>query len=243
MTKTRRPRRALFIVHEAEAPPGYIGEAAHAHGFAVERLDIWNTQLLGPKAPARRSRDPKLPDPGAYDLIVPLGSAEAAYDDDVPWLAGELDLLRQATRDDVPVFGICFGAQVLARALGGTVRPAERPEIGWVTIDSDAEEVVSPGPWLEWHFDTLTPPAGAEVLARSASGIQAYQYGRHLGVQFHPEVSPQILEAWIAGSTQRLDAIGVDAIAFARETQRRAPRARAAAHELFDRLLARLGLI
>jgi GMP synthase (glutamine-hydrolysing) len=227
MTKTRRPRRALFIVHEAEAPPGYIGEAAHARGFAVECVGLW---------------DARLPDPGAYDLIVPLGSGEAAYDDTVPWLGDELEFLRRAARGDVPVFGICFGAQAVARALGGSVRPAERPEVGWITVDSQAEEVVAPGPWLEWHFDTLTPPAGAEVLARSASGVQAYQHGRQFGVQFHPEVSPEILAAWIAGSGQRLDAIGVDAAAFARETRRRAPRARAAAHELFDRVLLRLGL-
>ena len=227
MTVSRSARRALFILHEADAPPGYIGDAARARGFSVDRVEIRHAQL---------------PDPGAYDLIVPLGSAEAAYDDTLRWLAGELAFLRQAARDAVPVFGICFGAQVLARALGGEVRPAEQPEVGWVTIDSAAEEVMGPGPWLEWHFDTLTPPAGAEVLARSASGIQAYQHDRNLGVQFHPEVSPEILAAWIAGSGGRLDTIGVDADAFARETRRRAPLAQAAAHELFDRVLLRLGL-
>lgn len=219
--------RALFISHEADVAPGYIGEAAQGRGFEVERLDIWKTQL---------------PDPASYDLIVPLGSAESAYDPAVPWLAGELEFLRRATQLGVPMFGICFGAQVLARALGGAVRAAAQPEVGWFTIDSDAEDDIAPGPWLEWHFDTLTPPAGAQVLARSASGVQAYQHGRHLGVQFHPEVSPEILTDWIAGSTQRLGDIGVDADAFLRETRRRAPQARAAACRLFDRVLERLDL-
>jgi GMP synthase-like glutamine amidotransferase len=223
----RRQRRALFISHEADVAPGYIGEAAQEGGFAVERLDIWEAPL---------------PDPASFDLIVPLGSAEAAYDDAVPWLAGELEFLRRATQAGVPMFGICFGAQVLARALGGAVRPATQPEVGWFTIDSDAEDDISPGPWLEWHFDTLMPPDGAKVLARSPAGVQAYQYGRHLGVQFHPEVSPDILSDWIAGSTQRLDDIGVDSGAFLRETRRRAPQARAAAHRLFDRVLVRLGV-
>jgi GMP synthase-like glutamine amidotransferase len=223
----RRQRRALFISHEADVAPGYIGEAAQRRGFAVERLDIWETQL---------------PDPGSYDLIVPLGSAEAAYDDAVSWLAGELEFLRRATQAGVPMFGICFGAQVLARALGGAVRPATQPEVGWFTIDSEAEDDIAAGPWLEWHFDTLTPPAGAQVLARSPAGVQTYQYRRHLGVQFHPEVSPDILSDWIAGSTQRLDDIGVDADGFLRETRRRAPQARAAAHRLFDRVLVRLGV-
>jgi GMP synthase (glutamine-hydrolysing) len=223
----RRQRRALFISHEADVAPGYIGEAAQERSFAVERLDIWEAPL---------------PDPASFDLIVPLGSAEAAYDVAVPWLAGELEFLRRATRAGVPMFGICFGAQVLARVLGGSVRLAAQPEVGWFTIDSDAEDDIPPGPWLEWHFDTLVPPDGAEVLARSPTGVQAYQYGRHLGVQFHPEVSPDILSDWIAGSTQRLDDIGVDADAFVRETRRRAPQARAAAHRLFDRVLLRLGL-
>jgi GMP synthase-like glutamine amidotransferase len=227
MTADARSRRVLFVVNEADAPPGYLGEAAHARGFAVDRLHVWD-------APA--------PDPGGYDLIVPLGSADAAYDDRVPWLAAELDLLRRAIDHDVPVFGVCFGAQILARALGGTVRPAGRPEVGWFTIDSADTDLIAPGPWLEWHFDTLTPPDGAEVLARSASGVQAYRYGLHLGVQFHPEVSPDILAAWIAGSNPRLDNLGVDADAFMRETRRRAPQARAAAHELFDRVLSRLRL-
>jgi GMP synthase-like glutamine amidotransferase len=223
-------RRALFIVHEADAPPGYIGEAVQANGFTTERFDIWKT-------------DPRdVPDPAAYDLIVPLGSAEAAYDDNVPWLAGEMDFLRRATQADVPVFGICFGAQVLARVLGGAVRPAARPEVGWFVIDSVAEADIGRGPWLEWHFDTLTPPTGAQTLARSDAGVQVYQHGRHLGVQFHPEVSPDILAAWIAGSGERLDELGVDVDAFQRETQRRAPQSRTAAHRLFARVLTRLDL-
>jgi GMP synthase (glutamine-hydrolysing) len=223
---TTAERRALFIVQEADAGPGYLDEAAGARGFAVEQCAIWKEQL---------------PDPGSFDLIVPLGSSEAAYDDDVVWLADELAFLREAIALDVPVFGVCFGAQALARALGGTVGRAERPEVGWFTINSTDEDVISPGPWLEWHFDTLTPPAGAQILARSPTGIQAYQHGRAFGVQFHPEVSPEILASWIAGSTQ-LEELGVDAAGFQRETERRATQARSAAHDLFDRVLSRLGV-
>ncbi|HSK91865.1 MAG TPA: type 1 glutamine amidotransferase [Euzebyales bacterium] len=222
-----RPRRALFIAHEADVAPGYIGDAAAARGFTVERFDVWTADL---------------PDPTGYDLIVPLGSAEAAYDDAVPWLDGELAFLRRAVDHDVAVFGICFGAQALARALGGRVCPAAPPEVGWFRIDSVAPDTIAPGPWLEWHFDALTPPAGATTLARSAAGVQAYHRGRTLGVQFHPEVSPEILAEWIAGSRDRLAEIGVDAEAFQRETRRRVPQARRAAAVLFDRVLARLDL-
>ena len=248
-------RRALFIVHEADAPPGYIGEAAQARGFAVDRADVWKRDLrqrgsasepaggdFRERASASEPAAGHFPDPAAHDLIVPLGSAESAYDDDVPWLAHELDFLRRTARAGTAVFGICFGAQVLARALGGSVRPAARPEVGWFMIDSDADGDIAPGPWLEWHFDTITPPTGAQTLARSPGGVQAYQHGRHLGVQFHPEVSPDILAAWIANSSQQLDQLGVDADAFQRETRRRARQARSAAYHLFDRVMARLGL-
>lgn len=220
-------RRALFIAHEADVAPGYIGDAAAARGFAVERFDVWTA-------------DP--PDPTGYDLIVPLGSAESAYDDRVAWLAGEIDLVRRAVASGIPVFGICFGAQLVARALGGEVRPAARPEVGWFAVDTADDDIIAPGPWLEWHFDTLTPPAGAVTLAWSASSVQAYQHGRVMGVQFHPEVSPEILADWIAGSRDRLAAIDVDADAFLEETRRRAPQARRAAAVLFGRVLARLDL-
>lgn len=219
--------KVLFIVHEANAGPGYLDEAARARGFVVDQCGIWKEPL---------------PDPASYDLIVPLGSAEAAYDDDVVWLANELTFLREAIAMAVPVFGVCFGAQALARALGGSVRLADKPEVGWFMIDSTDEDVIASGPWLEWHFDTLTPPEGAQILARSAAGVQAYQHGRTLGVQFHPEVSPDILASWIAESTQRLAELGVDADAFQRETDHRATQARSAAHDLFDQVLTRLGL-
>ncbi len=108
--------RALFISHEADVRPGYLGDAAVRRGIAVDVCDLWAG------AP--------LPAVGAHDLIVPLGSAESAYDDTVPWLAAELALLADAADAEVPVFGVCFGAQALARALGGSVGPAARPALG-----------------------------------------------------------------------------------------------------------------
>lgn len=220
--------RALFISHEADVTPGYLGDAADRHGITVDVCDLW--------AGAR------LPAPSDHDLIVPLGSAEAAYDDSVTWLAAELDYLRRAAADDVPIFGVCFGAQALARALGGAVGPATHPEVGWFAIESDAPHLIESGPWLEWHFDTLTVPPGARVLARSAAGVQAYEVGRHLAVQFHPEVTPAILDDWIAAAYDQLVRHRVDIDALVDETRRRAPQARAAAHRLFDRVFARTGL-
>ncbi|HEX6256668.1 MAG TPA: type 1 glutamine amidotransferase [Euzebyales bacterium] len=220
--------RALFIAHEAEAPPGHLGDAAARRGMDVEVCDVWDGATL--------------PAPDVHDLIVPLGSADAAYDDAVPWLAAELDLLREAEQVGTPVFGVCFGAQALARALGGQVFRADEPEVGWRTIDTSAPGLIAAGPWLEWHFDALRPPDGASVLARSRSGVQAWLRGRALGVQFHPEVTPGIIDGWIASGADKLRATGVDADRLSDETRRNADRARVAAHDLFDRVLDALAV-
>ena len=134
----------------------------------------------------------------AYDRVVTLGSEHAADDDSVPWQAVEQATLRAAVEADVPVLGICFGGQSLARALGGGVRRAARPEIAsWVSVGA-RDGAMDDGPWFEWHRDEILPPEDATVLARNASGVQAFRLGPHVGLQFHPEVDEAIVDAWIA---------------------------------------------
>jgi GMP synthase (glutamine-hydrolysing) len=129
-------------------------------------------------------------------MVVPLGSEAAAYDDTLPWLAAELAYLRDAIEMDVPVFGICFGAQLLARALGGEVVASDVPELGFIHIESDFAELLPEGPWVSSHYDVIRPPASARVIARTALAVQAFVQGPHLGVQFHPEVTSEVLRAW-----------------------------------------------
>jgi GMP synthase-like glutamine amidotransferase len=134
----------------------------------------------------------------AYDRVVTLGSEHAADDDSVPWQAVEQATLRAAVEADVPVLGICFGGQSLARALGGGVRRAARPEIAsWVSVGA-RDGAMDDGPWFEWHRDEILPPPGAEILAANESGVQAFRLGPHVGLQFHPEVDEAIVDAWIA---------------------------------------------
>jgi GMP synthase-like glutamine amidotransferase len=151
-----------------------------------------------------------------------------------------MELLRQAVDADVAVLGICFGGQLLARTLGGRAFRAEESEIGWLPVRSRDEELVPEGPWFQWHFDTFTAPAGAEVLAESDVGPQAYVVGRNLGVQFHPEVTPQIMEEWVRVYRHELDADGVDPDALLEETRRRADTARATSRQLLDTYLERV---
>ncbi|HTC71742.1 MAG TPA: type 1 glutamine amidotransferase [Solirubrobacteraceae bacterium] len=218
--------RALVIEHDPGVPAGLVEEWLSGRGAD---LDVW-----------RIATDSSEPDPGAYDLVVTLGSETAAYDDTVPWVAREQQLLRDAFSADVPVLGICFGSQSLARALGGRAMRAQRSEIGWIEIDSREPSLVPAGPWLQWHHDTFTAPAGATVLAHSAAGPQAYTIGRSLGVQFHPEVTPEIVARWVAGGRGELEREGVDPERLAAEARDYDDDNRARALALFDVFLDRV---
>ncbi|HXN37331.1 MAG TPA: type 1 glutamine amidotransferase [Solirubrobacteraceae bacterium] len=114
-----------------------------------------------------------------------------------PHLTAELDLLTTAVAADVPVLGVCLGAQLLAHALGAEVLPAPTTEVGLgsVTLTPAGERDVVLGgsgrqlPVLHWHGDTFTLPTGAELLASSDQCVnQAFRVGRAYGLQFHVEL-------------------------------------------------------
>jgi GMP synthase-like glutamine amidotransferase len=151
------------------------------------------------------------------------------------WIEEETAWLRAAGAAGIPVLGICFGAQILAAAFGGTVQPAGQQEIGWVMVDSADPGLIPAGPWLEFHHDLCVPPAAASVLARNSLGVQAFSLGRHLGVQFHPEVDGDLFRLWLdAGGRAEIAADGQDPDALLRQTIAEEPAAAARA----DRLVA-----
>jgi GMP synthase-like glutamine amidotransferase len=113
-----------------------------------------------------------------------------------PGVAAERELLTRAVERDVPVLGLCYGGQVLAAVLGAEVGPAPVPELGWRVVETDDASVIPEGPWLEWHFERFCTPPGATELARTADAPQAFRLGPHLGVQFHPEATVEIVEGW-----------------------------------------------
>jgi GMP synthase-like glutamine amidotransferase len=217
--------RALVIQHEEPTPGGHVNRWLEERGADqdVYRIDIEDRDV----------------DAREYGMIVSLGSEFPAFDDSIPWLDREKRLLLQAAEEDVPVLGICFGGQLLARVLGGKSFRGEIAEIGWLPVQSRDERLVPKGPWFQWHFDTFTAPPGSSLMADSPVGPQAYTIGRSLGVQFHPEVTPEIMDTWVAAYRHELDQEGVDPDRLLEETYRRAEDTRAAAWRLFDGFLAR----
>jgi len=222
MTANRR-LRALIVQHEQPTPPGRIRDWLAEQEAEVDVLRI--------------DEEARAPDPRDYDLMVSLGSEFAAYNDSIPFIQRETELIRAAANADVPILGVCFGGQLMARALGGKSFKAERSEIGWLSVRTNDPDLVPDGPWFNWHFDTFTLPQGARLIAETDVGPQAYVIGRNLGLQFHPEVTPQIMDNWVHAYRHELDAEGVDPDALLEETKQRAPQARKTTERLLNNFL------
>ena len=227
MSEREDTRTALVIEHERPTPPGLIEDWLELRGMESEIVAIDDGQ--SPRQPL-----------ADYELIFSLGSEFPAYDDTIPWLATEMELLRTALDARVPIFGVCFGGQLLARVLGGEVMRAGREEIGWLGVSSDDPALVGTGPWFQWHFDTFTVPAQATTIAASPVGPQAFAYERSFGVQFHPEVTPEIMERWVDSYRHELDENGVDPDQLLTQTDKRVEESRKLSFELFDRFYERL---
>lgn len=222
--------RVLILQHEEATPPGHVNAWLASRGAEVltHRIDLEDIDI----------------DPTPYDLIVSLGSEFAAFDDTKPFVPREATLMRRAVNEDVPILGLCFGGQMLARVLGAEVYRSDDSEIGWLPVRSRDSGLVPEGPWFQWHFDTFTPPEGASIVAETDVGPQAFVAGRSLGLQFHPEVTTPIMDEWVRVYRHELDADGVDPDALLAETHRLEDASRDNAMRLFERYLsdvARLG--
>jgi GMP synthase-like glutamine amidotransferase len=218
--------RALILQHEDPTPAGHFTDwlAERGGDGEVYRIDLRERAV----------------DPTAFDMIVSLGSEFAAFDDSKPFVRREAELLDRAVDAGTPVLGLCFGGQLLARVLGGRGFRADRSEIGWLPVRSRNPDLVPEGPWFQWHFDSFTLPEGSELMAESDVGPQAFVAGNHLGLQFHPEVTVDVMEEWVRVYRHELDADGVDPDALLEETKRRAADSKRMAWQLFDRFADRI---
>jgi GMP synthase-like glutamine amidotransferase len=225
--------RALHVHHDPNSLAGLVGEALHERDVEAVTHQVCRT-------PGSPTGSPDFPDPSGFDLVVVFGSRWSVDDPDAAhWVQPELDMLRAADAAGVPVLGLCFGGQLLSAAHGGGVERAPEPEVGWFEVRPEpSQRVIEPGPWLQWHFDRFILPEGAELLATSRVGPQAFQLRRNLALQFHPEVDRAVLAAWFEDDLDQIAQLGLDPQVLSDETERRRGEARERAGRLVDAFLA-----
>ena len=185
-------RPVLALQHIACEPPAAFEDELRARGLQLVRVELDEGEAL--------------PDWREFAAIVVMGGPMGAYEDAAyPWLGSEKRLLSQAVHGDVPVWGVCLGAQLLAAALGARVYRGDEPEVGVLPVELEADAGADPVfaaappsfPTLQWHGDTFELPAGATRLAGSpAYRNQAFRVGRSYGLQFHVEVSLDLAREW-----------------------------------------------
>lgn len=148
--------------------------------------------------------DPALPAVDELAGVLVMGGPMAADDDEqFPGLAAERRLLARAVDEEVPVLGICLGMQLLALALGAPLHRGHGREVGFgaveITVPDPVLDPLGPAPTvLHWHRDAVGLPAGATLLARTATTpVQAFRAGSALGLQFHAEVDLPLLDDWL----------------------------------------------
>jgi GMP synthase-like glutamine amidotransferase len=158
-------------------------------------------------------------------------------------LEAECALVRSARATQTPVLGLCYGAQVLAQAFGGSVTPAREPEIGFVEVETSDPALVPSGPWTAFHVDVLEPPADATVVARNECGVQAFVLPGALGVQFHPEVRPDVLADWSRRFPDLVHDAGLQQAEMVARARDREDDSRTAAYALVDAFLSRMAQV
>lgn len=182
-----RPLNAVVLQHVPFEGPAAIGTwfAARGHRVAISR------RWLGEEAP----------DTAAIDVLVVMGGPMSANDSDrYPWLEPEISAIRAAIDTGVPVLGICLGAQLIARALGASVRRAAEKEIGWWPVEFDARgaapewsglaaSLPARATVMHWHGETFVLPADATRIASSPTcANQGFLFGSNVvALQFHLE--------------------------------------------------------
>ncbi len=191
----------LVVLHQETSSPGRIGQMLTRRGH---RLDI------------RRPRfgDP-LPETLAHHAGAMIFGGPMSANDDDAWVRREIDWIGVALAEEKPFLGICLGAQMLVRHLGGRVAPHPHGEveIGWYGLEptSEGRDLVTwPQQVYQWHTEGFDLPSGAHLLARGDRfANQAIRVGRRaFGVQFHPELTLAMVHRWTVRAAHRLEMPG-----------------------------------
>jgi GMP synthase (glutamine-hydrolysing) len=198
--------RILSVIHGRNAHAGVFGEAVRAAGHELDERSF-------------ALADPPPDPPEAYDAVMVFGGSMNVHEvHGHPWLRDERDVLERALAADVPVLGVCLGGQLLASVAGAAVSRASEPEIGWYEVETTREAADDPllaglpprFTAFQWHSYRFDLPRDAVLLARSPVCAQAYRLGETAwGIQFHAEVTREIVVSWIESYGTDPDAVRV----------------------------------
>lgn len=194
-------RSVLVLRHESFEHLGYFEEVLRNRHISFFYSDLGDPLDLG-----------------AHDGIIVMGGPQSANDGE---MAGEIHFLQQALNTKTPVLGICLGAQLIAKALGAHVYRNPEKEIGWAPVflteagsgDPVFGRLPSPSMFFHWHSETFMLPPGAVSLAYSDKcRQQAFRFQDAVyGIQFHPEITPEMIVDWSAQPANCADAGTLDA--------------------------------
>ncbi|MBP2562532.1 GMP synthase-like glutamine amidotransferase [Neorhizobium galegae] len=198
--------KALVIQNSTDTPIGLVGPILETRfGIQLKVVEAEKTDFQ-----KMNTED--------YDLVIILGAPQGVYQREIPWIKDELRFTEALVEKEKPLFGICFGGQMIAAALGANVEPMGERHHGWIENDTAVNDSWS-GPWFRWHGDKFELPQNATPLATSGNVVQGFQYGNAVAVQFHPEASLEIVEKWVGQNRQQLADSGIDIEKFLKDTE------------------------
>jgi GMP synthase (glutamine-hydrolysing) len=200
------PKPILIILHQEHSTPGRVGRAVAELGFA---LDVRRPRFGDPLPPTLRD----------HEGAIIFGGPMSANDND-DFIRREIDWISVPLKEHKPFLGICLGAQMCARALGGRVfpHPAGQAEIGYYPIRPTPAGLAVVDSWpdqvYEWHREGFDLPDGAELLAEGDMfEVQAFRYRRAYALQFHPDVTHAMMHRWTTRGYERLAMPGAKPLA------------------------------
>jgi GMP synthase (glutamine-hydrolysing) len=197
-------KRILALQHIPENPPGLVGEVLRDHGIDYQVVQVVSEPI---------------PDPMNYDAVIAFGGSQHIYDEkDYPFSINEDARIREAVQHDLPFLGICYGGQLLAHVLGGLVTHLAQEEVGFVRVEFTEEGKKDPlyagfSDYLQsfhWHEDVFDVPPEGILLGLSEHGIhQSFRFGRRAyGIQYHVEITPDMLDTWITDFSSEKELAG-----------------------------------